>query len=289
MDSTHNSFHYKYEIPDRKIRDLFTIGSECWYHLGILSAIPVVQSYRNYHALTFHDFCGMPLWHIFEDCYDIKETEYSYQDEGIFLHHELIAKWIKLTKKDDMQESFSSDFIYAKRVDSNAAVIIKDIEINNTIVFEAGEIYDAPYCSFSVSFEELPVFNRLFGSLNLSRDYFIEQILLTEEKYLEAATLRKQVESLKSALRSQIQTKRSGIDNTWKKPLSHYNKDVDRTLTKREREIVACIKTGMTNKEISNKLFISIDTTKRHISNIFRKTHSRNRVELLNKVTIEKK
>lgn len=55
-------------------------------------------------------------------------------------------------------------------------------------------------------------------------------------------------------------------------------------LTKRELEITTLILEGYTNKEISNKLFISPHTVKTHVENIFRKVNVSNRISLISKV-----
>ncbi|GIU35050.1 helix-turn-helix transcriptional regulator [Shewanella colwelliana] len=52
-------------------------------------------------------------------------------------------------------------------------------------------------------------------------------------------------------------------------------------LTGRERVIIQLVSSGARNKEIAHQLCISEHTVKAHISSIFRKTQSRNRVELL--------
>ncbi|AQS38000.1 transcriptional regulator, LuxR family [Shewanella psychrophila] len=52
-------------------------------------------------------------------------------------------------------------------------------------------------------------------------------------------------------------------------------------LTNRERTIIQLVSSGARNKEIAHRLCISEHTVKAHISSIFRKTQSRNRVELL--------
>lgn len=52
-------------------------------------------------------------------------------------------------------------------------------------------------------------------------------------------------------------------------------------LTKRERTIIEFVSSGARNKEIADNLCISEHTVKAHVSSIFRKTQSRNRVELL--------
>lgn len=51
-------------------------------------------------------------------------------------------------------------------------------------------------------------------------------------------------------------------------------------LTVREREIVRWVACGLRNVEIAHKLFISEQTVKAHLSNIFRKLGIRDRVEL---------
>ena len=53
-------------------------------------------------------------------------------------------------------------------------------------------------------------------------------------------------------------------------------------ITDREKQIIALLIEGMSNKEISKKLFISIKTVKNHVTNIYTKTSVRNRVQLNN-------
>ncbi len=53
-------------------------------------------------------------------------------------------------------------------------------------------------------------------------------------------------------------------------------------LTKREIEIAKLLAQGLTNREICDKLFISLATIKTHVINIYRKLDIRNKVELTN-------
>ncbi len=50
-------------------------------------------------------------------------------------------------------------------------------------------------------------------------------------------------------------------------------------LTEREREVLRLLALGKNNPEIAAELFISINTVTRHITNIFTKTTTRNRVQ----------
>lgn len=54
-------------------------------------------------------------------------------------------------------------------------------------------------------------------------------------------------------------------------------------LSKRETEILEQISTGLTNKIIAERLFISPFTVKRNIENIYQKLQAHNRIELLDK------
>lgn len=70
--------------------------------------------------------------------------------------------------------------------------------------------------------------------------------------------------------------------------LSHFekklpeNKDFDE-LTDREKEILELLSQGLLYKEIADQKFISIDTVKKHVGNIYRKLHVSNKVEAINK------
>jgi DNA-binding NarL/FixJ family response regulator len=50
-------------------------------------------------------------------------------------------------------------------------------------------------------------------------------------------------------------------------------------LTEREREILKCITDGKSNKEISDGLFVSVETVKSHVKNLYKKLNVKNRVE----------
>ena len=56
--------------------------------------------------------------------------------------------------------------------------------------------------------------------------------------------------------------------------------DFSEKLSKREEEVVRWVAGGLSNKEIADKLFISIRTVKAHLTSIFGKTGFRDRLEL---------
>jgi DNA-binding NarL/FixJ family response regulator len=55
-------------------------------------------------------------------------------------------------------------------------------------------------------------------------------------------------------------------------------------LSKRETEIIALLAKGYRYKEIADKLFINIETVRKHIRNIYEKLQVQSRTEALNKV-----
>lgn len=62
------------------------------------------------------------------------------------------------------------------------------------------------------------------------------------------------------------------------KPL---NKNVPTILTKRERQIITFLSMGASNQQIAEQLFVSENTVKTHLHNIFKKIDVKNRVQAL--------
>ncbi len=88
------------------------------------------------------------------------------------------------------------------------------------------------------------------------------------------------VETLMDAVRSVL-----GGDMWMPPPLQAYIANGLRaapheSLTPRERDIVRLVAAGLRNAEVARKLFISDETVKTHLNNIFRKLNVRDRVEL---------
>ena len=55
----------------------------------------------------------------------------------------------------------------------------------------------------------------------------------------------------------------------------------DHSLTVREREVMELLYNGFTNHDIAEALYISVNTVKKHIRNIYEKLDVSSRIELL--------
>ncbi len=54
-------------------------------------------------------------------------------------------------------------------------------------------------------------------------------------------------------------------------------------LTERELDVLRLVSKGLTYKAIAEHLFISLDTIKKHMANVFNKLHVKNKIEAINK------
>ncbi|WP_026678737.1 helix-turn-helix domain-containing protein [Fictibacillus gelatini] len=64
----------------------------------------------------------------------------------------------------------------------------------------------------------------------------------------------------------------------------HPEKDIVGFLSKREKEVLELVQKGLSNEEVSQQLFISINTVKTHLLNIYKKLNVSNRTELCYKI-----
>lgn len=60
--------------------------------------------------------------------------------------------------------------------------------------------------------------------------------------------------------------------------------DVSNLLSERENEVLELISQGLIYKEIAERLFISPETVRKHVRNVYKKLHVQNKIEALNKL-----
>jgi two-component system, NarL family, response regulator LiaR len=61
-------------------------------------------------------------------------------------------------------------------------------------------------------------------------------------------------------------------------------KPVKQNISEREKEVMSLIVTGLTCKQVAEKLFLSPGTVKKHLDNIYFKLNVSNKIEAINKL-----
>ena len=132
-------------------------------------------------------------------------------------------------------------------------------------------------CGIDIHFE-----NKLLGTISLFREEKDPDFKLKDLIYLEL--IRKHSANQLYKL-LEINKLNKEINLKLNKMRDSYSNDYG--LTTREREVIKLVLLGKSNKEISEKLFISINTVKKHLTHIFRKTEVKNRKVLFSKFLTE--
>ncbi len=230
IHKTRESIIFKYEITNPKIRSHYSIGSECWYHLGILETIPKLQTFSGKFSSAEHEICSMKLEHILLNCYKFPTSRYRHSSDGFIIDDKLVGKWICLKERYDYPEFLSSNFEFTSKENANAIVVVDDIYLDQEQpVFQKGEIYNAPYCIFKVIFKQQSLFQKFLNRQKISLNYLEKQLMLTEEKFKEAESLRLQSE--KERVRAEVAESK----------VREYADSLEGLISKRTRELEAAL------------------------------------------------
>ena len=184
---------YKFSAKDPKSRDLYSIGGECYYHLGAVSTIPKLKDGYDYVCHANHEICSTPLHVIAEGCCSLKPADYQYDAEGFHIGKTLIARWVKLKPMAENVNYLCRHYDLVPEKDSDALAIVAEHRINGAAVFKPGEIYDAPYCVFKIIYRKRFYIGKKMN--NKQMVMFLEKNLqMTEEKFRQAYNAKKELE-----------------------------------------------------------------------------------------------
>ena len=111
------------------------------------------------------------------------------------------------------------------------------------------------------------------GISNVEWEYFVNLAADTLDKSGLAEKEREELFSMMARSKAAITVDRQA------RPSTGVFAAFPHQLTQREQEVLRLVALGMNNPEIAGELFISINTVTRHISNIFAKTSTSNRVQ----------
>ncbi len=125
-------------------------------------------------------------------------------------------------------------------------------------------------CGIDIHFD-----NKLLGTISLFREEKDPDFRLNDLIYLELIRKHSANQLNKLLEINKLQNKK--IIDQYKLITKCSNKY---DLTHREQEVLELIVSGKNNSEVAEDLFISINTVKKHLTHIFRKTEVKNRTEL---------
>lgn len=134
--------------------------------------------------------------------------------------------------------------------------------------------------------QRLKLSSFLLGSLVLIGILIVILLLLIlrqkelriQNMHIELRNFLLEVEELKSAITNREEWDNNKINEL----LTKYE------ITEREADVLHMISHGNTNHEIAEKLFISINTVKFHIKNLYLKLDAKNRIEIVNRFSPER-
>lgn len=168
--------------------------------------------------------------------------------------------------------------------DSDMAATVKELEARFEAEKKEGEIM---LLSQRARTQELELENRrqfqffllvLLFTLTVAAIFIV--VTQRQKSKLKEEALQSEINELRAEIRSQSVIQRQVLD----RPLEDLNRELHNPLSDREYDILQSIFTDMTNREIAEQLFISVNTVKFHLKNIYVKLGVSDRKEALLKL-----
>jgi len=196
--------------------------------------------------------------------------------------HQIFRDGIKSLLSDEenlsvIAEASNSDELLSSLKNSQPDILILDISMPEISGIELTKIIS----------EQFPRVNILILSMHKNEDFVISAMRNGAKGYLPKDTSRKELlEAIDTIahgeeylgklissgiLRSYINKSRNGFERA----------DKEELLTQREKEIIEKVGAGLSNKEIAEKLFISVRTVDCHKNNIMKKLKIKSTAELI--------
>lgn len=156
-------------------------------------------------------------------------------------------------------------------------VVLMDIDMPNLNGIEAVKVIKANFAGIHVMMQT--VFEdeeKIFQAIQAGAEGYILK-KTSPAKMLEAIG---EVYTGGAPMTPSIASKTLNLFRTAVGPAPEVN---EQGLTDRQKEILQCIVAGMSYKLIAERMFVSIDTVRYHVKNIYQTLHVHSRFELLNK------
>lgn len=183
------------------------------------------------------------------------------------------VKLLLQTQQEDKGQELLQDLLEMGRARHNKNLLTQALALQAAIYSEQGNTPSAVN-----SLQELLTLTKDSGNIRVFLDQgpVMENLLLELEK---ANSNKEQVTRLLKAFKQEKETLPSGRKN-----LNNTRRTTKVKLSVRESEILALVTQGFKNEEIATKLFISLDTVKKHLYRAYQKLDVTNRVSAIQKV-----
>lgn len=195
------------------------------------------------------------------------------------LIREMTARTIDLSEEFEMQQAYSNGEDAVSFLSKNPPhIVLMDIDLPGISGIDCvAQLKDkcpgTQFMMFTVSEDDDDIFDALKAG---AAGY----LLKGQSPGLLLTALRDLYEG-GSPMSASIARK---VVSAFHRPAMSTRQSADADLTERELELLRLLSTGMRNKEIADSLYISLDTVKKHINNIYRKLHVQSRAEAVSKV-----
>ncbi len=227
----------------------------------------------------------------------IQAREKELREKGKFISKKPLLKFIVICKHSLIKERLDNfslknmDYRLIKTYNSieylNQKAYVPEVDIAMVCATCCVESFDRCIDFFSKLYQMIPRVKPIIFNENFSEEEKVDLIKIGVKGFfsidMNSETLKKALTLIK---KGEIWTSRKlisrAIPDGPEYIKSHLSKNVESfMLSDREKEILKTMVLGFKNKEIADKLFISENTVKTHISNIFKKFGVNNRAQAI--------
>jgi len=191
--------------------------------------------------------------------------------------HRMFRDGVKSVLSDEENIEIIGEFGHAKDLYDLLNSKQPDLIITDISMPDISGIEIAKYVS-----ENYPKIKLLILSMHSNEEFITKSLNAGAHGYLPKDTsMNELLEAINTIHRGDNYFNKNISDTILKSIINKSKEETSKTLTKREKEIISLVVDGFSNKEIADKLCISIRTVDSHKNNIMQKLSLKSSVELV--------
>lgn len=191
--------------------------------------------------------------------------------------HRMFRDGVKSVLSDEENIEIIGEFGHAKDLYELLNSQQPDLIITDISMPDISGIEIAKYVS-----ENYPKIKLLILSMHSNEEFITKSLSVGAHGYLPKDTsMNELLEAINTIYRGDNYFNKNISDTILKSIINKSKEENGKTLTKREKEIISLVVDGFSNKEIADKLCISIRTVDSHKNNIMQKLSLKSSVELV--------